>query len=99
MDPIEILLASVMSFAGIAITSFTVVASMRQCARDDRDRELFHAYINDPHGIEAWLANGAIELLEQSLPSLAEESAPAESDRLDILFANGFLTPTRLASM
>jgi hypothetical protein len=83
MDPLEMILIGPVVAAGILITTFTTVACFRSHARKERDRELFRVYLEDPQKVEAWLVEGAMELVEQILlQRLREEARCAKPRRL-----------------
>jgi hypothetical protein len=63
----EILIIAVVAAAGILATTFTTIHCLVRHAREKRDRQLFHAYVHRPHEVEAWLVDGALEHLHQTL--------------------------------
>jgi hypothetical protein len=68
MDPLEIIIASLASLAGVFTATLTTVACYAHHTREERDREIFRAYLDCPQEVEAWLVQGAMEHLKQTLP-------------------------------
>jgi hypothetical protein len=68
MDSLQLILVGFFTTAGILTATFTTVACVRFHIREERDREIFRAYLDCPQEIEGWLVQGAVEQLKQSLP-------------------------------
>ncbi|MDD5200082.1 MAG: hypothetical protein PHC88_09790 [Terrimicrobiaceae bacterium] len=67
MNALGILIILLVSMAGVLAATVTTIFCLVRLARDERDRQLFHAYVHSPHELEAWLVSGALEQLEQTL--------------------------------
>jgi hypothetical protein len=67
MELLEIILAGLFTLTGIFTATVTTVACHSRHTREERDREIFRAYLDCPQEVEAWLVQGAMEQLEQTL--------------------------------